>query len=154
MANYDAPTTTASDSAPTAALILGLAGLIPFLVGALMAHTETHWHGIGGTDVVRTYGAAILAFMGGAQWGASLGTAEAPWARYGYSVIPALLAWPALLLAPRDGLVVLIGGFLFVYLLDEWMRYRGWLPAWYLRLRRLLTAVVLGSLGFTLAGLG
>jgi hypothetical protein len=151
MASYAHPTTTDSLAAPTPALILGLAGLIPFLVGALMALTETHWHGISGTDIVRAYGAAILAFMGGAQWGASLRNAEEPWARYGYSVIPALLAWPALLLEPRDGLVVLIGGFLFVYLLDEWMRHRGWLPAWYLRLRRLLTAVVLATLGVVLS---
>ncbi len=151
MASYAHPTTTDSLAAPTPALVLGLAGLIPFLVGALMELTDASWHGISGTDIVRTYGAAILAFMGGAQWGASLRDAEEPWARYGYSVIPALLAWPALLLGPRDGLVVLIGGFLFVYVLDEWMRYRGWLPAWYLRLRRLLTAVVLATLGVVLS---
>ena len=151
MVSYAHPTTTYSDAAPTPALVLGLAGLIPFLVGALMELTDARWQGITGTDLVRTYGAAILAFMGGAQWGASLRGAEEPWARYSYSVIPALLAWPALLLEPRDGLVVLVGGFLFVYVLDEWMRYRGWLPAWYLRLRRLLTAVVLASLGVTLS---
>jgi len=141
-----------AEPTPTAALVLGLAGLIPLVVGALVEIAGAHWHGIGGAEVVRTYGAVILAFMGGTQWGASLRDTEMPWARYGYSVIPALLAWPALLLGRADGLTVLIGGFAFVYVLDEWMRYRGWLPGWYLRLRRFLTAVVLASLGVTLAG--
>ena len=148
----DPKTSAGAQPTPNAALVLGLAGLIPFVVGTLVEIAGVRWHGIGGAEVVRTYGAIILAFMGGTQWGASLRDTQMLWARYGYSVVPALLAWPALLLGLEEGLTVLIGGFVFVYVLDEWMRFRGWLPGWYLRLRRFLTAAVLASLGVTLAG--
>jgi hypothetical protein len=139
---------------PTAALVLGIAGLIPFATGAVMAFLDQPWNGVTGGEVVRTYGAIILAFMGGTQWGAALRDTASLWARYGYAVLPALIAWPVLLLPAVDGLVWLVAGFVFVYVLDEWMRFRGWLPGWYMRLRRLLTAAVLAALAVTLAGTG
>lgn len=136
--------------APTPALLLALAGLIPFVAGTLLEVAGSHWRGISGAELVRTYGVVILAFMGGTQWGASLRDEQGLWTRYGYSVLPALLAWPAMVLEVSDGLTLLVAGFAFVYLLDEWMRRRGWLPGWYMRLRRLLTACVLAALAVTL----
>jgi hypothetical protein len=145
--------TISPSTIPRAALILGLSGLLPFVVGAGMAAAGIEWRGLTGPALVRGYGVAILAFLGGAQWGASLHSREGEWVRYGYSVIPSLLAWAALLVNLRTGLGALVGGFAFVYVVDEWMRARHWLPMWYPRLRRWLTAVVLLCLGVTIGSL-
>jgi hypothetical protein len=142
------------ETIPGAALALGLGGLLPFLGAATMAVAGLEWHGLTGPDLARGYGAVILAFLGGAQWGSTLPHREDAWVRYGYSVLPALLAWAALLVDLRTGLGTLIGGFAFVYVVDEWMRARRWLPAWYLRLRRRLTAVVLACVAVSLWGVG
>ena len=62
---------------PTAPLWLGLAGVLPFLWGAISAwNTDisrpiADWLGPGflGRDLQLTYGAVILSFMSGVLWG-------------------------------------------------------------------------------------
>lgn len=148
------PAPGVSDTIPGAALALGLGGLLPFVAAAILAVSGLEWGGLTGPDLARGYGAAILAFLGGAQWGSTLPQREDTWARYGYSVLPALLAWAALLVDLRTGLGTLIGGFALVHVVDEWMRARRWLPAWYLRLRRRLTPIVLACVAVSLSGVG
>ncbi len=87
------------------------------------------------------YGAAILAFLGGANWGRQL---AAPTARQLILAVGiALLAWVALLLPWVPGLVVLILGLLGVLVLD-WRD--ATLPQSYRRLRLGVTTVVTAHL--------
>ena len=87
---------------PRAALGLGLAGLIPFLWGALtVLRPDLAAWGTGalgprfvGPYVQLFYGAVILSFMSGVLWGfATRATGRVAAAGYALSVIPALWAF-------------------------------------------------------------
>lgn len=137
---------------PRAALLLGLAGLIPFLWAALLslgALDVTNWplppalKGDGRLIMIR-YGGIILPFMSGVLWGFAT-KADGPQAvaAYALSVLPAL--WWFFL--PGSGvssaLVNLATGFIGLLILD--FAYHTWrlAPTWWMSLRVLLTAVVL-----------
>lgn len=142
---------------PPPALLLGLAGLIPFAYGALIIHfpqsliaspatafSNDFESGQFGPWALGAYGAVILSFLGGVRWGCLLNQSERPqWMPLIMSVVPSLIAWPALLLAPRLMMCLLIVGFVIQYMLDVNGVARGHLPVWYGRLRLLLTSVAL-----------
>lgn len=141
---------TPSRQIPPAALLLGAAGVIPFAALALLI-------AMGGAGLIapeqaermlRLYGALILSFMGGAQWGLSTARAEGPKARaLAVSVLPALFAWAAFLIPTGPGLLALSAAFLALMLYDLWTVRRGEAPVWYGRLRVGLTLAVIASLG-------
>lgn len=134
---------------PQAAAWLGGLGLIPFVAGALLVTTAgTSW----ASEGLRYYAAAILAFMGGIQWGLAMmdrRTVDRPpilWARLSISVLPALVAWLALLLHGPYDLVAIAAAFSFLLYSDLQAVQQGWAPDWYRRLRIPLTSVVLACL--------
>lgn len=137
---------------PRSALILGLAGLIPFLWGALnvLHPASLDWDGgmvppmFKGTYVSLTYGTVILSFMSGVLWGFAT-KARGGEAAVGYalSVIPALWAFFMVNGQPGDAAVNLAAGFAGLLLLDWSYARQGLAPAWWMRLRVLLTSVVL-----------
>ena len=139
---------------PRSALILGLAGLIPFLWGALTVllpawgqwGIETLGARFVGPYVQLFYGAVILSFMSGVLWGfATKATRRAATAGYALSVIPALWAFFMTGGGPVTAAMNLIAGFLGLLLLD-WHFWRlGLAPAWWMHLRVLLTAIVVLS---------
>lgn len=141
------------DAIPRAAVVLGAAGLIPFLACALQIATawplERRMIGPA-LHALTIYGAVILSFMGGVQWG--LATAQPPaanqaeWRRYGMSVLPAMVAWAGVWTARQSGLILLAGGFALLLAYDLWTVARGEAPAWYGRLRIGLTAIALACL--------
>ena len=136
---------------PRSALILGLAGLIPFLWGALtvMSPAVAFWGqaNIGprfiGPYVQLFYGSIILSFMSGVLWGfATRATERAATAGYILSVIPALWAFFMTGGGPTTAAVNLITGFLALLLLD-WHFWRLELaPPWWMHLRVILTGIV------------
>jgi len=132
---------------PTAARWLGLAGLLPFAAAALAALApKAPLHALA-LPALLAYGAVILSFLGGIRWGLAMAAgAEALSARLALSVLPSLLAWLALLLAPRAGLLLLALGFAAMLLLDQRI---GYAPPWYPRLRLPLS---LGALAALLLG--
>ena len=140
---------------PTAPLLLGLAGLIPFLWGAATMYVPALQEaGIGtfgprfvGPFVQLSYGTIILSFMSGVLWGFAT-KAEGSVAASGYalSVLPALWAFFFVGGGPTSAAVYLITGFLGLLGLD-WMFWRQRLaPPWWMNLRVLLTVVVLACL--------
>lgn len=136
---------------PKSALLLGLAGLLPFLWGAVTLYVPTlaDWgvRTLGprftGPHVLLSYGTVILAFMSGVLWGFAT-KAEGPVAATGYalSVLPALWAFFFVGGGPVSAATYLIFGFVGLLGLD-WMFWRqGLAPPWWMRLRVGLTAVV------------
>ncbi len=140
---------------PRAPLILGLAGLIPFLWGALtvLAPDLGLWtaQAIGprfaGPYVMLFYGAVILSFMSGVLWGfAARATGSLASTGYTLSVIPALWAFFMTGGGPTSAGLNLIFGFTGLLGLD-WQFWRwGLAPEWWMRLRLLLTAIVIACL--------
>lgn len=137
---------------PRSALILGLAGLIPFLWGALTVLNPaladwtiaTIGPRFAGPYVQLFYGAIILAFMSGVLWGfaTKLEGAQAT-TGYALSVIPALWAFFTTGGGPDSAGLSLMAGFIGLLGLD-WLFWRyGVAPAWWMQLRVLLTTIVL-----------
>lgn len=144
---------------PRAALFLGLAGLIPFLFGAglsLMPEPDLppgQFAWIYPSDapaILAGYGIVILCFMAGVLWGFAARAAEGPlWLYLSLSVAPALFAFFAasqhlFSLAPSnlDALRNLAIGFAGLLMIDWFFAQRALVPAWWMKLRVLLTVIV------------
>ena len=134
---------------PLAALLLGLAGLIPFAAGAVslwasvpLLPAET------GLRLVVIYGAIILSFLGGIRWGTAIGPydagRQAP--EFAASVMGSLAGLSAAFLPAIPALALLIAGFLVQGLWDVMSVDSGRLPGWFGRLRMILTAGVVVAL--------
>jgi len=139
---------------PKSALLLGLAGLIPFLWGALTALLPElgqwalmTWGGRFTAPFVQlSYGSIILAFMSGVLWGFSTNaTGRTATAGYVLSVIPALWAFFMIGGGPTAAAMNLIVGFLGLLMLDWHFWKLGLAPHWWMHLRGLLTAIVVLS---------
>lgn len=136
-------------SLPRPAAWLGYGGLLPFLAGAAACWMPAlaPWQPM---RVLVAYGAVILAFVGALHWAFAMllpqaGERQRAW-QFGWSTVPALLAWPALLLPPATGALLLVAGFVAHYAQDRRLAARQPLPAWYLPLRLQLTTVACASL--------
>jgi Protein of unknown function (DUF3429) len=143
------PETKSDTTIPTPALILGAAGLLPFIVTALQVSFGWPFSPrLTGPALynLTIYGAVILSFLGGVQWGfVAAKPAQhrlAAWRRYLFSVLPSLAAWAGLWFAARNGLLILAASFVLAMLYDLWTSGAGEAPRWYGRLRIGLTAVV------------
>ena len=134
---------------PGAALLLGLAGLIPFFAGAaaqwaslplLPQHT--------GLKLVIVYGAIILSFLGGIRWGTAIGPYDhgRQTMEFSASVLGSLAGLAAVFLPPIPALALLVAGFLMQGLWDVMSVDGGRLPGWFGRLRMILTAGAVISL--------
>jgi hypothetical protein len=138
-----------SDVIPRPALLLGWAGVIPFALFAAGSVLDIHLWSLNPTLALRAYGACILSFMGGAQWGILLqrDDGHAPFSRFLISVLPALLAVLCLLIPNGPGLIGLIAGFLGLLAYDISTVRQGLAPRWYTSLRVQLTLAVVVLLG-------
>ena len=150
---------------PPPALLLGLGGLIPFIASALFIWMPSPIAELApqlpfqssdpvalATMALGAYGAVILSFLGGVRWGNLLfdHASLRNWMPLSLSVLPSLIAWPALLFPPTPMIILLCVGFILQYVLDVKAAKRGLLPSWFLRLRMILTSGAVLSL---LAGL-
>lgn len=140
---------------PRAPLILGLAGVLPFVWGVATLLSPTLFSWVTGTlggrfvgpFVMLDYGQVILAFMSGVIWGfATRSTGSTAALGYGLSVVPALWAFFMVGSGPTTSAINLIFGFAGVLGLD-WLFWRhGIAPEWWLTLRLILTAIVIACL--------
>ena len=129
---------------PRSAVWLGYGGLLPFLFLAPASLLAGH-HAPILSDALFAYGAIILSFVGALHWGFAMtlsGLSDRQrTASFVWSIIPALLAWPAILLSPPLSGLLLISGFVAHYWQDSRLDASVSLPAWYLPLRFRLTVV-------------
>lgn len=138
---------------------LGYGGLLPFIglavLSAVDAPRAPWW-----SQALVGYGAVILSFVGAVHWGLAMALPHLdPLLRrraFAWSVVPALIAWPATVLAGPAASGLLVLGFALHLLQDHRLAGPAQLPAWYLPLRWHLTVVasacLLAHAGFNLSG--
>ena len=141
---------------PPAALILGLAGLVPFVWGALTylnADVESWAMATMGSRFIGPYlqvfyGGLMLGFMSGVLWGFSMRAETASRAALGYvlSVLPAAWAFFTATGGPDLASVNLILGYLGLFVLNVSFHSWGLAPDWWVRLSVVLTVVAVASL--------
>ncbi len=137
-------------SVPFAPALLGALGAVPFVALAAAAVIDTGALAPAITFAVTSYGAVILSFLGGVQWGLAMGKQrdDPPGLAVPLtiSVIPSLVAWAALFLPDQPGVLVLAAAFAVVGLHDMWASRRAAAPEWYGTLRVWLSSIVVPSL--------
>lgn len=137
---------------PAPARFFGLAGLLPFVFGALLCWVSmpesVAAFGMNGPFLLSAYGAVILSFLGGIRWGVAMqtNTMMNEWAVVAWAMVPSLVGWFALLMPALIGLPLLGLGFVLQVSIDAQSTRRGLTPAWFLTLRIILTSGALLSL--------
>jgi hypothetical protein len=137
---------------PRAVAWLGYGGLLPFVALAVVsvAMQPSGQGSLLWQAALITYGAAILSFVGALHWGFAMTLPDLAEhkriACYAWSVVPALVAWVALLLTPVVATALLLTGFIVHYWRDRALAAESGLPGWYLPVRLRLTVVASLSL--------
>jgi hypothetical protein len=111
---------------------------VPFVAGAVLvwlAQPAAHPYSTLG---LAAYAATIVSFLGGIHWGLAMRDG-APLTSLVWGVVPSLVAWPALLMPPSSGLVILGAMLLLCYAVDRrlyvqrgaagWLTLRFWLSS-------------------------
>lgn len=88
--------------------------------------------------------------MGAVHWGIAISSKQGNSEHLMVSVIPALLAWLALMAPQVYTLALLIFGFIALYMYDRFAEKEQQLPGWYMPMRKRLTVVVVLCLSVTL----
>lgn len=129
---------------PELPLLLGLAGLAPFIGLALaVAVKAPPVAGVSAGVALLGYGAAILSFLGGAHWGLALRHPSPSMRKrlYGGAMVPPLWAWAGLLVGGGAGLAMTALGLAAHGVVDALYASRFAAPRWYGRLRLLLATL-------------
>ncbi len=142
---FDAP------QPPKLALLLGYAGLVPFVSGALGIWITPEGWRVVVLAALLDYAAVILAFMGAIHWGLAMRAEDAgepAQIQLGLSVIPPLLGWLAISggMPTSFALPLCLLAFGGLYAADLRAVKLGLAPHWYPSLRRPLTIIVCLSL--------
>lgn len=96
-------------------------------------------------SALTAYGATIASFLGAIHWGLAMRDPDrAPVLHYVWGVAPSLLAWLAMLLDPRVGLVLLAVLLCLCYAVDR-ATYADFEVEHWLTLRLQLTSVAVAS---------
>lgn len=141
----DRPLRTRGEQLVRAAWILGLGGLVPFVVGTYLIVTQseivpppTLWGAVSG------YAAVILAFLGGIRWGAALNeTPRKSPTTVALSVLPAIAAWVIALVPAPWSFVGFAIAFTVQGVWDVTAIREGRIEApWFAQLRVFLTVIV------------
>jgi len=128
---------------PAPAIVLGVAGLVPFAGLTALAHFQPEpWYAVW-LSTLAQYGAVILSFVGALQWGyAAQSNAQGAqaWMRYGWSVMPALVGWVSLQFPIWTTLRMQAAALLITLAMDRTFARTHGAPPWLMPLRCTLTA--------------
>jgi Protein of unknown function (DUF3429) len=102
-ASLSAPSLAATDPV---AFRLGYLALLPFVIGAALVWIVREQAHPYVTSALSAYAAVVLAFIGGIHWGFGFAQAHAQPRLFVWGVVPALVAWVAVVMQPYAGLVV------------------------------------------------
>ena len=121
---------------------LGYAGLIPFVIFSIGSWTTLPYIA-DSTQILISYAAIILSFMGAIHWGVTISNVETNHDKnLVVSVMPALAAWLALLLPVIFALIILFVGFILLIAYELAVAKSQALPNWYISMRIRLTFIV------------
>ena len=135
-------------SAPARVRLLGGLGLLPFFAGAVAMWAAPGSMAGLAQQLLLAYAALILAFMGAVHWGLAMHSGHPRRDRQlALSVLPALVAWLALMLPAIAGFPLLLAAFAVLNAADRHAALIGAAPAWYPGLRMPLTILVIVCLG-------
>lgn len=135
------------------ATALTLAGAIPFVGSALAAWLLPFCRDA--ATIANSYGAIILTFLAGIHWGMVMGRLQQNDAASHHMILvliwsnmAALIAWMTFLTYPAYALntALLMMMFLIQWLLDVRL-LSSWYPSWFVRLRSVVSMIVIISLG-------
>jgi len=146
---------------PRTALVLALAGTIPFIFGAAFSLAPVRFGqalnmapfaaAFFGPNIMAAYGRVILAFMSGVLWGfATKASGKTAPLAYAASTVPALYVFFGTSFDPSP-LVPLAIGFAGLLVFDYGFWRAGLAPPWWMRLRLLVTAIVLATFAASLS---
>jgi len=119
---------------------LGYAGLIPFVLGALLlwvVRPDAHPYVAG---ALSGYAAVVVSFLGAIHWGFGFVQARPAGSLFAWGVVPSLVAWVAVVIPPYAGLVIHGVMLVVCYLVDRRVYPLHGAAAW-LTLRFRLSAV-------------
>lgn len=132
---------------------LGYGGLLPFVALAValwVGNSDSNSNSSLWREALVSYGAVILSFVGALHWGFAMTQVDMTTHQrthcFVWSVVPALMAWVALLMTPKYAISLLVTGFLIHFWQDRHLVKVVDLPAWYLPLRLKLTFVACAAL--------
>jgi len=133
--------TARTSSPPSWARILGFAGLLPFVGGAVLlwAAPGTSASAHAGFALA-AYAATIAAFLGGVHWGPALRAGGLPPAPLLWGVLPQLAGWLALLMPSSASLLTCAAVLVACYAADRRLYPEAGLAAW-LPMRLQLTII-------------
>lgn len=143
----------AERAVPRAALILGLAGLLPQIAAISVELGGNPAYLFTAEALAFAYGALIFSFLGGLWWGLAARADPAPDWVYGIAGVPSLIAlaaavpWATGARWPGPSLIVLGIGIIAALAVDRRLVADRLAPAWWMRLRVPLS---LGLGGLTL----
>ena len=139
----------------TTALRLAYAGLLPFVLGALLVWAVRAEVQAYVALALSAYAAVVLSFLGGIHWGLAMRQPQQATTGLARSlvwgVVPALVAWPAAVMPPDAGLVILGAMLIVSYAVDRRLYPAHGVAAW-LTLRFRLSAVAAMSCFIGAAG--
>lgn len=124
---------------------LALAGYLPFVaLGVwLVAIANDHVWRADTILLLKAYGAVILSFLGGIRFGLAVAADdETMRSAMAASVLPALIAWIGFWLAEPASFALLAVAFAAQGAWDSLSAHRGETPAWFGRMRVILTGLV------------
>lgn len=131
---------------PVSALSLatGLTALavVPFAVGVYYAFAHSGDDAAQSLHWLLAYLATVVSFIGGIQWGRMLAVKQAPPQDMVLAVVPALIAWPALLIGGPWPFFMLLAALIIAWLADENGARQGWQGRGFLHIRRVVTLIV------------
>ncbi|SPC63413.1 uncharacterized protein UHOD_08018 [Ustilago sp. UG-2017b] len=166
-------TSEMAQAVPYPALLWGSAGVIPYVSTAgasIWLARKEHLVNLGldksmdsetasalllhAQNIQVGFGAVLLSFLGAIHWGFEFSKygGRVGNRRYAMGVMPLVLGWPTLLLAPQMALIGQWASFVAVWFMDLRATTAGWVPKWYSTYRFWLTFAVGTSIIATLAG--
>lgn len=135
------------------ARVLALLGFAPFAVLSLWLAgiAGDHPWRAGTILLLKAYAAIILSFLGGIRWGLAMRDGAAP-RDMAVSAVPPLAGWAALFVPAPHAFAFLAVAFAAMGAWDNLSAHGGAAPAWFGRMRALLTLLVVTAMVVAFAG--
>tara|TARA_Y100001936_G_scaffold254138_1_gene325521 strand:+ start:5732 stop:6211 length:480 start_codon:yes stop_codon:yes gene_type:complete len=143
------------DLVPKVPLFLALGGVIPFIILSCGIWFFSYEIKLIALYNLLNYSVIIITFIGAIYWGVAMLNNERMVMPYFISIMPSLISWFMLMGFITNYLIILscfIVIFAFIYFIDIKYTKRDFFPKWYMSLRKIVSFIVLLSLGFASFG--